>query len=151
MERTQAFCRSLWIACDPVGWGRAHAFNPIVDTALYTIMIYTNQSTLASRIREAPLTHNRNLVNRAGVGGRKEARLAYVCLKGNIKRLGRMWRWSRLSVLPLFQLMQVFMRLGNSLLVTRTEQRDFSSICHNHHCMKLMRGLRIGVQTSGDM
>lgn len=39
------------------GWGLGtyiHAFNPIVDTTLYTIMIYANQSTLASRIREIP-------------------------------------------------------------------------------------------------
>lgn len=34
------------------GWGWVHAFDPIVNTILYTIMIYTNQSTLASRIRE---------------------------------------------------------------------------------------------------
>lgn len=57
LELTQPFCRSLRIACDRwvgVLGTYIHAYNPIIDTTLYTIMIYTNQSTLASRIREIP-------------------------------------------------------------------------------------------------
>lgn len=57
LELTQPFCRSLRIACDRwvgVLGTYIRAFNPIVDTTLYTIMIYANQSTLASRIREIP-------------------------------------------------------------------------------------------------